>query len=252
MYERNSGEPDAQGVVFIVDDDESVLRGLGRMLKAGGFRVRSYASACEFLAAHDPAIPGCLIADVFMPQMNGLELQRTLLSQGSERPVIFITGYEDIPITVQGMKAGAVSFLPKPVERAQLLSTVQDALSKDAGKRVLQSARLDVLRRIESLTPREHEVLKLVSRGLLNKQIAAELGASEKTIKVHRGRLMAKMQVKSAAALVGTLAHLTRHSPHAEAHLDIASLRATAHVEGGRKDPAGSFNGGGFVETDPS
>src|SRR5262249_21220022 len=153
--------------------------------------------ATEFLEAHDADAPGCLVTDLRMPEMSGLELQRALLDRGSKRAIVFITGQADIPTTVQAMKAGAVSFLSKPVRRAELVAALEEAILRDAEGRCSHRQRQDVERRLASLTPRERQVLDLVATGMLNKQIAAELGAAEKTIKVHRGRIMEKMQVRT-------------------------------------------------------
>jgi FixJ family two-component response regulator len=202
--------PEPQPIVFLVDDEHSVVTALARMLQASGFTVRCWTSALEFLGAHDPQEPGCLVTDVRMPEMSGLELQRALLERGSERAIVFITGQGDIPTTVRAMKAGAVSFLPKPVQRAELVAAVQEAILRDAEVRAQQRERHDLVRRLASLTPRERQVLELVTTGMLNKQIAAELGAAEKTIKVHRGRIMEKMQVRTATALVGLLSRAER------------------------------------------
>ena len=197
--------PEPNPIVFLLDDEEAVLVALARMLQSSGFTVIPYTSADDFLAAHDAQIPGCLVADVRMPGMNGLELQRTLLARGVDRAIIFVTGQGDIPTTVQAMKAGAVTFLSKPVRRAELVAAVREALLRDASGRAQHRDREDFARRLASLTPRERQVLDLVATGMLNKQIAAELGAAEKTIKVHRGRIMEKMQVRTATALVGLL-----------------------------------------------
>jgi FixJ family two-component response regulator len=196
---------DTQPVVFLVDDEVSILEALGRMLRAEGFAVRTWNSGSKFLREHQAEIPGCLVADVRMPDLDGLALQRALRDSGSERPIVFVTGQADIPMTVQAMKAGAVSFLSKPVRGAELVGAVREAISRDEEIRAARQERRDVEKRVERLTPRELEVLRLVTRGLLNKQIAAELGAAEKTIKVHRARVMQKMQVRSAAALAGLL-----------------------------------------------
>ena len=197
--------PEPNPIVFLLDDEEAVLVALARMLQSSGFTVIPYTSADDFLAAHDAQIPGCLVADVRMPGMNGLELQRTLLARGIDRAIIFVTGQGDIPTTVQAMKAGAVTFLSKPVRRAELVAAVREALLRDASGRAQHREREDFARRLASLTPRERQVLDLGATGMLNKQIAAELGAAEKTIKVHRGRIMEKMQVRTATALVGLL-----------------------------------------------
>lgn len=201
-------------IVFLLDDDHAVVVALTRMLQSSGFTVRPYTSAAEFLEAHDAEIPGCLVADVRMPDMSGLELQRTLLARGIDRAIVFVTGQGDIPTTVRAMKAGAVTFLSKPVQSAELVAAVREALLRDALGRAQHRERQDLVRRLASLTPRERQVLELVATGMLNKQIAAELGAAEKTIKVHRGRIMEKMQVRTATALVGLLSRAeTRADP---------------------------------------
>ncbi len=211
--------PEPQPIVFLLDDEQAVVAALARMLQASGFAVRSWTSAAEFLEVHEGETPGCLVSDLRMPGMGGLELQRTLLARGIDRSIVFITGRGDVPTTVQAMKAGAVSFLPKPVQRAELVAAVREAILRDAERRARNLAQEDLARRLASLTPRERQVLDLVATGMLNKQIAAELGAAEKTIKVHRGRIMEKMQVRTAVALVGLLSRagprtdLTRGSP---------------------------------------
>jgi FixJ family two-component response regulator len=196
---------DAQQTVFLLDDDEAVVIALGRMLQASGFQVRASRSPVEFLATHDADAPGCLVVDVRMPGMSGLELQRALRVRGCDRPLVFIAGQGDITTTVQAMKAGAVTFLSKPVQRAELVAAINEALARDAQQRAERHEWLEVSKRLATLTPREHEVLDLVATGLLNKQIAARLGAAEKTIKVHRRRIMQKMQARTATALVGLL-----------------------------------------------
>jgi FixJ family two-component response regulator len=193
--------------VFVLDDDESFVRALDRLLRVEGFTTRTWTSATTFLAEHDPTLPGCLVTDLIMPEMSGIELQRRLVAQGRARPIVVITGRGDMSTAVEGMRMGAVSFLPKPVSRATLFEALSEALSKDAAARRVNNERQRVRELLGSLTPRESQVLELVARGLLNKQIAAALGTAEKTIKVHRGRLMHKMQVKSAAALVQLLNH---------------------------------------------
>ena len=202
--------PQPQPIVFLLDDDQAVVLSLGRMLQASGFVVRTWTSAAEFLEAHDAEAPGCLVTDLRMPEMSGLELQRALLERGSDRAIVFVTGQGDIPTTVQAMKAGAVSFLSKPVHRAELVAAVQEAILRDAEGRAQHREHEELVRRLASLTPRERQVLELVATGMHNKQIAAELGAAEKTIKVHRGRIMEKMQVRTATALVGLLSRAER------------------------------------------
>jgi FixJ family two-component response regulator len=196
----------SSSTVFLLDDEEAVVVALGRLLQAEGFVTRSWTSAAMFLDSHDVDCPGCLVADMRMPGMSGLELQRALSARGSDRPIVFVTGQGDIPTTVEAMRAGAVTFLSKPVRREDLLAAVREALEKDAATRMQRRARQDVSLRLASLTPRERQVLDLVTTGMLNKQIAARLGAAEKTVKVHRGRVMEKMRVRSAVALVGLLA----------------------------------------------
>ena len=207
--------PETQPIVFLLDDEQTVAVALSRMLQASGFEVRTWTSAAEFLQHHDPQVPGCLVTDLRMPGMSGLELQRALLDRGIGRAIVFITGQGDIATTVQAMKAGAVSFLSKPVKRVELVAAVSEAIRADAASRAQHREQEDLTRRLASLTPRERQVLDLVACGMLNKQIAAELGAAEKTIKVHRGRIMEKMQVRTAVALVGLL---SRAEPRSLAH----------------------------------
>ncbi len=170
------------GMVFIIDDDAPVRRALGRLLRSVGYSIESFPSACAFLSRSPSTSPSCVILDFRMPGLNGLELQRALAAAGRDESIIFITGHGDIPTCANAMKAGAIDFLPKPFRDEDLL----DAIARS----------------LDQLTPREREVMELVVAGKLNKQIAAELGASEKTIKVHRGRVMQKMQVFSVAELV--------------------------------------------------
>jgi FixJ family two-component response regulator len=192
-------------IVFLLDDDSSVLLALSRLLKVGGFETRCFTSVEEFLVAHDPDAPGCLVSDVRMPGMSGLELQSTLAARGCVRSIVFITAHGDIRASVQAMKAGAVTFLPKPVLRAELIAAVEEAIRQDLTARTRQREKNEISKRLATLTPREKQVLELVATGKLNKQIAVELGAAEKTIKVHRGRIMEKMHARSATALVGLL-----------------------------------------------
>jgi FixJ family two-component response regulator len=194
-----------QPTVFLLDDEKPIVVALARMLQASGFAVLSWTSAARFLAEHNATVPGCLVADVRMPEMNGLQLQSALAARGIERPVVFITGQADLMTAVQAMKAGAVTFLEKPIRLAELIVAVEEALARDQTQRARRREQHEVTRRLASLTPREMQVLDLVADGLLNKQIAAELGAAEKTIKVHRRRIMQKMQVRTATALVGLI-----------------------------------------------
>lgn len=193
---------DGDPVVFIVDDDPSVVRALGRLLRSVGFGVQAFASASEFLAADRPDVPGCLVLDVRMPGLSGPALQESLAADDIHIPIIFITGHGDIPTTVRVMKAGAVDFLSKPFSDQQLIDAVNEAIARDIEYRRERAEIVVIQERIESLTPREREVLPLVVSGMLNKQIARTLGTSEKTIKVHRSRVMAKMQAESLADLV--------------------------------------------------
>jgi FixJ family two-component response regulator len=189
--------------VFVIDDDASVRRALARLIKSAGRQVQMFASAREFLdGAHYRQGPACLVLDVHLPDLNGLDLQRELKAAHATLPIIFITGYGDIPMSVKAMKAGAVDFLPKPVQGADLLRAIEQALAR-AARDGAEREELEVIQsRVATLTPRELEVMALVVRGLLNKQIAFELGTVEKTIKVHRARVMEKMRVESLAELV--------------------------------------------------
>jgi FixJ family two-component response regulator len=193
---------DSRFVIFLVDDDEGVLKALSRMLSTKGFEVQVFSSATEFLARHDRSVPGCAIFDVSMPDLDGIELQKALRAGRSERPVIFITGVGDIPTSVQAMKAGAVDFLTKPVKSQQLLAAVALAAEKEAQAIASRSELAAINDRLSRLTPREREVLTHVIAGRLNKQIAGDLGTSEKTIKLHRGRMMHKLGIRSVADLV--------------------------------------------------
>ena len=193
---------DAAAIVFIVDDDPSIRKALGRLLRSLGFQVETFPSAQKFLEHELPDAPGCLVLDVRMPGLDGLELQRSLSEAHVTLPIIFITGHGDIPMTVRAMKAGAVEFLPKPFREQDLLDALNLALDRDRTARK-QRAELAVLRaRYDSLTPREQQVMGLLVSGLLNKEIAATLGVSEVTIKVHRGQIMQKMQAGSLATVV--------------------------------------------------
>jgi FixJ family two-component response regulator len=188
--------------VFLVDDDPSVLKALSRLLRAKGYDVRGYASPQEFLAHHDARVCGCAVLDVAMPGLDGLALQQALTASGSQRPVIFITGKGDIPTSVRAMKAGAVDFLTKPVSDSDLLTAIARANEQDAKSRKISAELAEIHARITTLTPREREVLTHVVAGRLNKQIAGDLGTVEKTIKVHRSRMMEKLGVRTVADLV--------------------------------------------------
>jgi FixJ family two-component response regulator len=188
--------------VYLVDDDASVLRALSRLLRAEGIETLSFSSPQAFLDVHDPALPGCAVVDMAMPGVDGLNLQRELAAAEIPRPVIFLSGRSDIPTSVKAMKAGAVDFLTKPVNGRDLIAAVQRALDADLRQRRDQIELNEVLQKLAALTPREREVLQHVVAGRLNKQIAAALGTVEKTIKVHRARVMEKMHTRSIVELV--------------------------------------------------
>ncbi|HEX4797192.1 MAG TPA: response regulator [Humisphaera sp.] len=189
-------------VVYVVDDDPPVLKAVARVLRSAGYQAVTFSSSQRFLDQHDTAVPCCVVLDLAMPGISGLELQMKLAAARTEMPIIFLTGQGDVPTSVKAMKQGAADFLTKPVEREALLGAVRVALGKDHARRIAQQEMAETLRRLSSLTSREYEVFEHVIKGDLNKQTAAELGAAEKTIKVHRSRVMDKMQVRSVAALV--------------------------------------------------
>ena len=198
--ERVMTEGDA--IVFVVDDDAPLRESLTNLLRSVGLRVAAFASAQEFLRSPRPELPSCLVLDVRLPGLSGLELQQRLAEADLAMPIIFMTGYGDIPMTVQAMKAGAVEFLTKPFRDQALLDAIQQALARDRTARAQQTQRAALHHRYRTLTPRERDVLALVVTGLLNKQIAAELGTSEAAVKVHRQHVMAKMGAGSLAELV--------------------------------------------------
>jgi FixJ family two-component response regulator len=188
--------------VFVVDDDEDVRRALGRLLCAARYTTRSFASAAEFLAHHDPDLAGCVILDLAMPGQSGLDVQSTLAAAHCHRPIIFLSGHGSIAESVSAMRAGAVNFLTKPVENHELFVAVEEALRVDEEQRRATCLRQIVQERLATLTPRERQVLAHVVEGRMNKQIAGDLGTVLKTIKVHRARVMHKMRVRSLAQLV--------------------------------------------------
>jgi FixJ family two-component response regulator len=190
------------GTVYVVDDDPSMRRAMGRLCESVGLEVQSFASAQDFLTHGAPASPACLVLDLHLPGLSGLELQAELAARHIQTPIVFITGHGDIPTTVKAMRAGAVDFLTKPFSNQNLLEVIRAAIHKDGQLRPRQTEIDARQQRFATLTPREREVFEHVIKGLLNKQIAAGLGASEQTIKVHRGRVMEKMQVVSVAELV--------------------------------------------------
>jgi FixJ family two-component response regulator len=188
--------------VSVIDDDALVLRSLDRLLQSRGFEVHTYSSAQAFLEQHDASTPGCIVMDLSMPGLSGLELQQALAHSADRRPVVFISGRSSVEASVRAMKAGAVDFLTKPFDEADLVAAVSTALEKDRASREGLAERSAINLRLSTLTPRERDVLSRVVAGKLNKQIAAELGTAEKTVKVHRARMMRKMQFDSLAELV--------------------------------------------------
>jgi len=189
-------------MVFIADDDPSVRKGLKRLVKSAGFKVETFASSEEFLQRKPYNGPRCLVLDIRMPGLSGIGLQKELSRKSVSLPIIFITGHGSIPMSVKAMKDGAVDFLPKPFDDKELFSAIDRAIDKDVRIRKERTAKAKIQRRVNKLTPREYDVLRWVITGILNKQIASRLKITEKTVKVHRGRLMQKMQVVSVAELV--------------------------------------------------
>lgn len=193
---------DGPFTIFLVDDDAGVLKALGRALQLRGYEVRPFTSPQEFLESHDASVPGCAVLDVAMPDLDGLALQHALTAKGSQRPVIFLTGEGDIPTSVRAMRAGAVDFLTKPVSDADLLAAIARAEKEDSESRSANARLNSINDKLAMLTPRELEVMTHVIAGQLNKQIAADIGIVEKTVKLHRGRVMRKLGVRSVADLV--------------------------------------------------
>jgi FixJ family two-component response regulator len=204
------------GTVFIVDDDPDVCRAVGRLVRGAGYEVREFNSAHDFLVAHEPEPPGCLLLDLSMPDVDGLQLQRSLVASGCHRPIVFLSANGDVHNTVRAMKAGAVNFLTKPVDEDELMEALAEAVALDARGRAAWETRNTVTGRIATLTPRERQVLEKVVAGRLNKQIAAELGTVEKTIKVHRSRVMQKLHAASLIQLI-EIAKLAGISPNHDA-----------------------------------
>jgi FixJ family two-component response regulator len=188
-------------VIHVVDDDPSFRRAVTRLLRAAKYQVRGYASASEFLNSDPCSEPGCILLDLQMPGLSGLDLQQSLARMEERLPIIFLTGHGDIPVSVRAMKAGAVDFLTKPVQREALLTAVQNALGVDAKGRAVRAVVRELHNRYEGLTPREREVLAHVISGKLNKQIAFDLGTAERTVKAHRARIMEKLSVQSVVEL---------------------------------------------------
>lgn len=192
-------------IVFVIDDDASVRKSLKRLLDAAEYPTELFKSASEFLArsAHDG--PSCVVVDVRMPELNGIDFQKALIEGGREEQLVFITGHGDVPMCAKAMKAGAVDFLPKPFKPKQLLESVERALTRSTEQRRRASAKTHARDLIERLTPREHEVMQLVATGMLNKQVGGELGMAEKTVKTHRAHLMQKLGITSVAELMVVL-----------------------------------------------
>ncbi len=194
--------------VFIVDDDPGALKALSRRLGVRGYETRPFLSSREFLATHDPQIPGCAVLDFAMPDLDGLQLQEALAETGSSRPIIFLTGMGDIPTTVRAIKAGAIDFLTKPVDDDALLAALERAKATDVELRRVLSEKAELEAKLSSLTPREREVLTHVVAGRLNKQIAGDLGTVVQTIKVHRSRVKDKLGARSFHELLGLMAKI--------------------------------------------
>jgi len=199
--------PDLE-TVFLVDDDPAVCKSLSRVLRSEGWRVDSFASAEAFLTRPEPRARGCLVLDVTMPGLDGLELQRRLVETGHPLPIVFLSGHGDIPMTVQAMKAGATDFLTKPVSAEALVGAVRMAVAQDASTREADAEAAACEARLATLTPREREVLAAVVKGRLNKQIANDLGIVEQTVKYHRARIMERMQTRTVAELMHVAAKL--------------------------------------------
>ena len=204
---------EADAMIFVVDDDASMREALQRLLRSVGLQVTTFASAHEFLHHRGADVPGCLVLDVRLPGLSGLDLQHELATAQLDLPIIFITGYGDIPMTVQAMKAGAVEFLTKPFRDQDLLDAIRQALERDRLARAQRVEMAELRGRFDALTPRERDVFGLVVTGLQNKQVAAALGTSEITIKRHRAQVMHKMRVTSLAELVKIADHLGLPSP---------------------------------------
>jgi FixJ family two-component response regulator len=197
-----------RNTVFMVDDSRAIRASVSRLLEAAGYPVRSFGSAEEYLADSNDDAPGCLLLDVYMPGLTGPELQQALLARGCERPIVFLTGKGTIQSTVQAMRQGAIDFLSKPIDEALLFPALDRAFLQDAESRKRRAIQQAIQRRLDTLTPREREVMTQVVCGRLNKLIAMEIGTGEKTVKVHRARMMSKMAATSVAELVRLGAHV--------------------------------------------
>lgn len=194
--------PPRAPTVHVVDDDAAVRKALSLLMKSAGLRANTYASAEEFLAHYEPSEPGCLVLDIRMAGMSGLELQQTLAARQCTIPIIILTGHGNVPMAVRAMKAGAVDFLEKPFQEGSLLALVEKSLQQDARRRREQNRRAAATKRLARLTPREHEVMQHLIQGKMSKVIAADLGISTRTVEIHRGRIMHKLGVRSLSALI--------------------------------------------------
>ncbi len=200
----------SEPTVFVVDDDSAVLKGLQLLIKSVGMNVEIYLSAQEFLDSYDPVRPGCLVLDIRMPAMSGLELQEMLQKKKIRIPIIIITGYGDVPVAVQAMKKGAVDLIEKPFSDQVLLDRIQNSIAEDIQARQKEAERKELESRLALLTPRERQVMDLVTAGKLNKVIASKLGLSQKTVEFHRNHIMEKMKVDSVAELVRLVTIVSR------------------------------------------
>jgi FixJ family two-component response regulator len=209
-------QPEKQPVVFVIDDDASIRAALSSLFRSVGLQVEVFGSAPEFLRGRSPDLAGCLVLDVRLPGLSGLDFQTELANADINIPVIFITGHGDIPMSVRAMKAGAVEFLPKPFREQDLLDAVQIALERDRSRREADKAKSKLRGLFQALTPREQEVMAFVTAGLMNKQIAAQIGTTEITVKVHRGNVMRKIGARSLADLVRMADLLGIHRSKAE------------------------------------
>jgi FixJ family two-component response regulator len=213
LYSRSAPMPDAVPIVFVVDDDVSVRESLELMIRSEGWKPATFASAQEFLAAPRALVPSCLILDVNLPDLNGLDLQKRIAADRVDMPIIFITGYGDVPMSVRAMKAGAAEFLTKPFNDEALLNALRSAIRRSLGALERETELRNLRKRYEVLSGREREVMALVVTGLMNKQVGGKLGISEITVKAHRGNVMRKMDASSLADLVNMAAALQIAKP---------------------------------------